>query len=510
MKYTESAIINFVMLVSNKVNGSYRNSQIYRIIYIISSYIKTLFSNSVIWRFIIRKDYFSKVMANGLIIRSIEALINAPANFFHNIFEKFEGQLSNSKVFALIKVILGKYEVIIAGFLAIALLLPHSRWDNMYSTIIVMGLALLYFLKIVLFKNERFSLSGLDFAFILFVLTVIMSTITSIYPKDSLRTFAFYITCFVFVILFVNSINSKKQLEIIIDIILVCISLSGIYGIYQAKVLGIQPDASLTDLSTNLGLPGRVFSTMGNPNNYGEILVLTLPFFFAAFLNAKTKLKKLIYLCLLVPPLAGFALTSSRSSFLGFAFAIFVFLFFKNFKLIPFAALLGVLSIPFLPGWLYNRILTIFNPTNDSSFNYRGLIFKSILPMIKEFWFTGLGLGSIPFMKVVPQHYLYVDATPAHSHDLYLQIMLEGGIVAILTFLWFIIRIIKKSMLIIYNSKDTYINHILMSGLAALAGILLVGLVEYIWFYPRVMLFFWVNIGIILASLKLNTTRSSI
>jgi len=85
-------------------------------------------------------------------------------------------------------------------------------------------------------------------------------------------------------------------------------------------------------------------------------------------------------------------------------------------------------------------------------------------------------------------------AVPPHTHILYLQIWIEMGLAGFVTFMWYIYRTIKNSVIGIYNSSLT-LKTILAAGTAALCGILVTSLVEYSWYYPRVMVMFWVLLG---------------
>ena len=163
---------------------------------------------------------------------------------------------------------------------------------------------------------------------------------------------------------------------------------------------------------------------------------------------------------------------------------------------------------------VYKRVLTIFTGT-DTSISYRDAIYKTVAPMLKDFWFTGLGLGAgveqAPFMKILQRYSLYYlvqtssdgyATTPPHTHNLFLQIWIEVGLVGIMTFVWFITRTIKRTLLNIFQKTNNSLNHISIAGISAFAGILVMGMAEYVWFYPRVMLFFWVIAGVILSALN--------
>ena len=47
---------------------------------------------------------------------------------------------------------------------------------------------------------------------------------------------------------------------------------------WQVVTDAVAFDPSLTSIEQSEGLPGRIYSTMANPNNYSQILIMTLPF----------------------------------------------------------------------------------------------------------------------------------------------------------------------------------------------------------------------------------------
>ena len=122
---------------------------------------------------------------------------------------------------------------------------------------------------------------------------------------------------------------------------------------------------------------------------------------------------------------------------------------------------------------------------------------------MKDYWFTGMGLGNETLLKVSVNYFSFIkgNVIPSQSHDLFLQVWLETGIAGLLSFLAFLLAMVKNSIKAIYRSKNSFVNNILIAGLSSMSGILVIGLVEYVWFYQRVMLFFWAVIGIILAAL---------
>ena len=502
----ESIIISSILAFLQKLKDAYYASTAARILRRFAHWFKRCASGSSIWSFIKRNDFFSRTWKYSGFFRLTDAVLNVPSKFLSRGYYRFEDKISSSSIVKLLKAVAHRFEVLIALFLAVAIVVPHERWNNIYSTAIVFLLAVLYFMKTVVNKYANFNFKAVDFVLFIFILTTILATATSIFPRDSVKFLLFYLTCFLLVLIIVSSVKTTRALGLLVEIMLVGVVLSGLYGIWQAKVVGIPVDPALTDVSLNEGMPGRLFSTMGNPNNYAEILILTLPFFAAVIFNAKTALKKIVFAVLGVPVLVALVLTLSRSAWIAFAISVFVIIFFKNKKLIPLILVLGVACIPILPDMVYRRIATIWNP-NDTSASYRIQIYQTVWPMFKDFWTTGVGLGTDVFMRICQGYYLFTTKTPPHTHNLFLQVWIETGLAGFLSFVWFIIRTVKKCMINISSKVDESVNNILIAGIAALAGILVMGLAEYVWFYPRVMLLFWMDIGIILAGLSILAER---
>jgi len=151
----------------------------------------------------------------------------------------------------------------------------------------------------------------------------------------------------------------------------------------------------------NQGMPGRIYATMSNPNNFGEILVMSLPFYVSVILNSKTFFKKMIYFIMALPPLLALFNTGSRSSWIGFAVSVIVITFLLNKRLLPFIILGGVMMIPFLPQYVYNRILTIFRAAQDTSPRPGSRFCRLWNQCSNTILLSGVGLGSDIFRQLI-------------------------------------------------------------------------------------------------------------
>lgn len=501
-----SVIISFVLTLLQKLRTAYDESIAAKIINFLLSGTKKLLINSKILNFFARRDFLSKVWEYSGIYKLLDWTFNVVPYALRKLYLRFEGTFSESLIIRFLQSIVRRFEILAASVLTIIIVVPHEPWSDVYSVILVAFLAVMYSIKIILQKYEGFNLKAIDFMLFAFIILVFFSIVFSFYTITGFRFLLFYITCFLLVLTIVSSIKTERALGLFLDIFLVGVTITGLYGIWQAKVVGVPVNPAFTDITTNSNAAGRIFSTVGNPNNYAEILLLTLPFYMSAVLNAKTVLKKIIYVLLAIPPLLSLVWTGARMSWIAFAAAVFVYTLFKNKKLIPLLILAGVVCIPMLPQSVMRRLMSI-NFSSDTSILYRFQIYETVLPMLKDYWLTGVGLGTDAFMKVCEGYYLFTKKVPPHAHNLFLQIWLEVGLVGIIAFVWFIVRMIKKCITNICIKADKYINNILVAGISSMTGVLLMGLSEYIWYYPRVMIVFWTVVAVMLAGLSIANTR---
>jgi len=470
----------------------------------ISQWVGELLSYSALLNFFKRQSLFDRYWERSTVLRLLEWLLNLPSRICRKVYLRCEEIFANSVAFRFINMLLNKFSILLGLTLALTVVIPDNRWHNIYSTVMILLLLVGFFIKTVIHGDERLSFRKLDFTLVMFTISVFLAAATSLFPGLSFTYLVIYGASIILLLLIVNSITTEKELEIMLELLLIGIAVTALYGLWQWKVVGVPVDPSLTDIRLNQGMSGRIYSTMGNPNIYGELLVLTMPFFWAVILNAKTLTKKSFYTLLFALTLLMLVLTSSRSAWVSFVFSAFVFMFFKNRKIIPFMIVAGILSIPLLPQSIYRRIMTLFNP-NDTSALYRKAILEPAVRMLKEYWITGVGLGTEAFISIYKKYKTYGLSRVAHTHNFYIQLWLEAGIAAILSFIWFVLRIIKKIAfnISIFKSEDKEVKHILMAGIASIAGILVMGLADHIWFYNRIMLVFWTDIGIILTGLGL-------
>lgn len=489
------------------------------------SFVASLFKNSAVMKFIFSlPDRVAKVYADSFLYRclSVNDVENhSQASVFYkivcffsrvikNIASFFVGNLENTpksgvtvkaaRFFfsssVLVKAVkpvtdfVFSPEGIIAIICGAVFCIPHEMWNNVFGLAASVVMLLLAIVAAVC-KKDKISVrpDRLWLSFILFVLASVFSTVFSMDRSDSIRVFAFFATSFIMYAA-VRIIASSKEGRHRMLLVMYVVSVgAAIYAVYQGFV-GVEADPALTDMSLNSDMPGRVFSTFGNPNNYAEFIVLFLPFSVVFALSAKSVFGKLVLFAPLSVVIAALMQTYSRSGWIAFAVATIVFIVLYNKKLIPLLVLAAIVAIPFLPATVMDRILTIGN-MNDSSSSYRLIIWQGCLDMLKDWWVSGVGLGPGAFSSVYPFYSYGISSVAPHSHMQFMEMLIELGIFGFVSYMWFMFELIKRSCMGSKNPDKSKAN-VSIACAAAVTGIVLVGLFEYCWFYPRVMLAFFV------------------
>lgn len=456
---------------------------------------------STVCRFLWQDGHLSRVWPDSWSCYILNAIVNLPCALLKTVY-KAAKDLWDGSFFFRLAVGLGRQGAVLMGLLMLVMLVaPHDGWNNVYGFLGVVAVSVLF---VVSTANSRgrleFERVGPYLTF--FFGFVCVAFITSGSTSLSLRFFLFHLTCLLIVLVLVSGVKELWQLESAMWLAEGGVFLAAIYGCYQG-VVGVAVVASQQDMSVNAGMPGRIYSFFDNPNNFAEILVMLLPLLLALILNARSWRGRAAALICLAVGLVAIGYTYSRSGWLGLALAVFVFLALQNWRIVPFAIAAAVAVLPFLPETIYNRFLTIGN-MQDSSTRYRFAIYEATGELMKDHWLKGVGLGSDVMTKTFSTYPTMFDGNhPVHTHNNYLQMFGELGILGGLSYLAVVFSQLKQGIKTFYASGDRRLRNLLAAAIGSFCGILLIGLAEYTWFYPRNMFFYWFLFGIIAACVKL-------
>ncbi len=480
----------------------FKESLFYRTINSVLDRLSEDLKTSVFWKVLTKITFLESKKEDSLFCKAIQKTADVFIKITQKIYNFIKKLNTGSITEAVYKKVFAdsfflRYENMLAILISLVFVIPHQYWNNMYALIIAVFLAFFYVLSLA--GGNRLGRNALKIwlPLLLFVFSIVYSVIISYNITDSIRIAVFFVTSFIFTLLIAGTLSSYERISKFTGAMYVAIFICGAFGIIQ-RFMGVEVDPALTDVTLNADMPGRVFSTLGNPNNFAEFLTMFMPFAFAYAINIKDKRIKAFALLLMALPVGSLLMTYSRSGWMAFAVSAIVFILLAKRKWVPAFIILCICAIPLLPQSIWARILTIGN-INDSSSSYRIDIWTACLDMLKDYPVTGIGLGPGAFAKIYPDYSCARAVTAAHSHMQFLEILIETGIIGLISFLWLTVALIKRSVDKVIKTTCKKMKNMAAAGAASIAGISFIGLFEYCWFYPRVMFAFFIVAGITMA-----------
>ncbi len=387
-----------------------------------------------------------------------------------------------------------------AGLFALVFLAPLA------PTMAMAGLSLLTLASLVIKSSTdedfRWCYDGLGFLLLAFVVIYLFAGFSSFAMAKSLSIWAIYAVFIAAYFLILNLIHNPDQLRKLLVTFTVSGLLVCLYGICQ-YLFGWDTAQAWMDEEMFSDIKMRIYSTLENPNVLGEYILLVLPVAIGLFWTGKGVLQKLTYAGVSAVLFGALILTFSRGCWVGLLVAAAVFVTFAAGKLWG----LGLIALPILPAILPESIINRFTSIGDmkdSSTSYRVYIWMGTLAMIRDFWVSGIGMGAEAFTAVYP-FYSYNGIVAPHSHNLFLQILVESGIVGIGVF-GLILLFFFKRMATGYQlggGKGRSLSTMITAISAGVCGFLVQGMFDNCFYNYRVLLIFWMVLGLGMACEKI-------
>lgn len=249
-----------------------------------------------------------------------------------------------------------------------------------------------------------------------------------------------------------------------------------------------------------------------HPNLMAGILLLALPFALGLVYDA-TRHKHQFSLALggALTVLIGFALvmTTSRGALLALALvagaAVYAYATLRaarQFRLAPSTALaiafnvmLVVVLVVFVVGGarVVGALGSILGSVNSVP---RPELYRQVFGLTQDYAFTGAGLDT--FSPNYSTYAVLIDVPLlAHSHDLYLQVWFEQGLIGLVAFLWMIAAYYWWA-----GRRRGRMNWLAAASLAAVTLMLLHGLVDVLFYFSRVISLMFIPLGLTVSALE--------
>ena len=391
--------------------------------------------------------------------------------------------------------------IFVAGAMILAPLMP-----TMAILALVCGSFFSMLMRMGADRKTKLSASPIDAYVVLFAVAYLYATVTSTTFKGSLFPGLLTAAFVLFFFAVSTCCGDKVTLNRILAGLMAAGAVVAMYGFYQFlfpyKFQNVWTD---TDMFSSIAF--RVYSTLENPNVLGEYFLLIIPLGCALVLNARSLPKRLVYLAITGIMGVCLVLTYSRGCYLGllFAGAVFLALLDRRFLLV------GIVAVALCPLYLPQSVLSRFTSIGnmgDTSTSYRVYIWLATLAMMRKYWFCGIGPGSEAFNTIYPE-YAYSSITAPHSHNLYLQILCDTGVCGIAIFVMLIVAFYRMMFTAINRETDRQAKHLQIAGTSAITGFLVQSMTDYTFYNYRVMLMFWVVMGLCVVFTRIGCKKEA-
>lgn len=328
-----------------------------------------------------------------------------------------------------------------------------------------------------------------------YVAVYLVGMLTSVDVRGGLLGGLLTIAFILFSVALYRAVDTRAEFDALVAALVAVGAAVACYGILQYKFRWGYQSAAWVDEDMFSSIMFRASSTLENPNMLGQYFILMIPLGGAKLLTAKGIWRKLFYLACCAVMCVCMILTFSRGAWLGLLFAglaFFVVLQPRLLFLAPFA-LLALWRV--MPATVIDRFTSIGDLT-DRSTSYRVSIWLGTIAMLRDgYWLTGVGPGEDAFNKIYP-FYSYHEIVAPHSHNLFLQMVVDAGVVALLAFLWLLIRYFRTLGHALWREADKTSRLLQIAFASGTLGFLVQAMTDYSFYNYRVMLLFWAYLAL--------------
>lgn len=262
-----------------------------------------------------------------------------------------------------------------------------------------------------------------------------------------------------------------------------------VYGLFDYRVY-------LHSLGT------RAAATYSNPNFYAQYAVMTVPLVASyAFFGKRSAAKVVARLSLLFTVLGVF-FSFSRGAYLAIG-AIAIVMCMANIKRIVPILMVAFSLVMLLPQSIYDRLGSM-GDASDVAISERFQVWGITMDAYLERPIFGHGIG----IGAVWNRYYEQGFNAPHAHNLFLEFLVEGGVVALLILLFLLWKLFRIGFDLIIHAKYTR-----MYGSAVIAfcgGFCVCGMVDVPTFAPKTLAAFMLAVAMADAFSFLETKRPSL
>jgi O-antigen ligase len=154
----------------------------------------------------------------------------------------------------------------------------------------------------------------------------------------------------------------------------------------------------------------------------------------------------------------------------------------------------------YLPDKILRRLQSI-GRMSDSSTHYRANTWRGVLRMLRAHPF-GIGSGESAFRSVFPHYAVSGTETVMHAHQLLLEVAVEIGVVGLALFLLVLSFFFADVVRFCRKCGESARRAEAIALLASLAGALVMGLFDSLWYHNGLYWLFWSISALLLNALE--------
>lgn len=281
--------------------------------------------------------------------------------------------------------------------------------------------------RIIKFDFKDFN-KKLFFLFSIFFISTIVSYVDSINLLNSIDYIDILLYPFLIIAIITFNNFSNKEVKYFTIFIVGSIFVNMIYGLYQYR-LGIKR------------VNGNVFVM-----EFATLVGFLSIFLFVYLINNKFNIKyKIPLVILFFTTILAIIFSGTRGVWVAFPLALIFILIIINKKYIIYFLIFIILGTAFififLPDYYFERMISIFDLTNNRSNTTRLYLWQGALSIFLDHPINGIGLNNFSSIIKEEQYYNKDMVSTAHAHNNILQLAAETGILGVASFLYLVYKI---------------------------------------------------------------------
>lgn len=352
-------------------------------------------------------------------------------------------------------------------------------------------------------RNKTVQIGILGKLLLVYLIYTAIGILYSAHPLNSLSTFTMWAIMFCCYLTLTTVVYNRHRLHTALFLVGIAAAFIGVVACIQYLFIGILGETVSNQLwlyvdelfyayfpmDVDLHMAdGRASGTFNNPNILGEYFAMVLPLIgYYGFSELRTR-RSLLSRVFLFVAILGAAVSFSRGAYIAML-SMLLMIFVSNLNRITPLALCLTAAISLIPEAIMSRFFSIGQGHKDLAIFERFEAWDVAIQTIISTPFCGLGPGISNFWDRLE----IAGINAPHSHNLVLQLLVEGGFIALFIMCMIAIRMLQNSLeLANRNRRGSGLGNAIVMFVVAFV---VYGMVDYPFLSPKLVGNFLTIIG---------------